>query len=319
MHEFSDLGSNVPKKKPVKENDLITKEPEVETSKPDLLSSSDEDDDWAKIKKRHKETTKSFDDLFNDNKNVDISDKKDSSDNKKNEIDSFKRQLDEIKKELQNVTEEQKSEQNDFHEKMVANNAKIKALEDSKAKLQKLRQLAATKLDETKKELQNMTEEQKSKQKDFQEKMVAQNAKIKALEGSKAKLQKLKQLLATTIFLANAKGENLESLLKLEIEDLFSKYDQSIIVKNSYKDKYEETIETLSEVKTKLQLQMQQKELYEKQHNEMMDILNIPEENRGFASILPAIQHLKSSLSVIQEQAETNHYTNAQTQIGSIL
>ena len=173
-------------------------------------------------------------------------------------------------------------------------------------------------LDETKKELQTMKEE-KSEQNYLREEMVAKDVRIIELEDSKAKLQKLKQLLATTIFLANAKGENLESLLKLEIEDLFSKYDQSIIVKNSYKDKYEETIETLSEVKIKLQLQMQQKELYEKQHNEMMDILNIPEENRGFASILPAIQHLKSSLSVIQEQAETNHYTNAQTQIGSIL
>ena len=132
-------------------------------------------------------------------------------------------------------------------------------------------------------------------------------------------MQKLKQLLATTIFLANPKGENLESLLKLEIEDLFSKYDQSVMVKKSFKDKYEETIETLSEVKTKLQLQIQQNKLYEKQHNEMMDILNISAENRSFASILPAIQHLKSSLSVIQEQAETNHYTNAQTQIESIL
>ena len=172
-------------------------------------------------------------------------------------------------------------------------------------------------LNETKKELQAMKEE-KSEQNDVQEEMVAKDVRIKELEESKAKLQKLKQLLATTIFLANPKGENLESLLKLEIEDLFSKYDQSVMVKKSFKDKYEETIETLSEVKTKLQLQIQQNKLYEKQHNEMMDILNISAENRSFASILPAIQHLKSSLSVIQEQAETNHYTNAQTQIGSM-
>ena len=173
-------------------------------------------------------------------------------------------------------------------------------------------------LDETKKELQAMKEE-KSEQNYLGEEMVAKDVRIKELEDSKAKLQKMKQLLATTIFLANPKGENLESLLKLEIEDLFSKYDQGVMAKKSFKDKYEETIETLSEVKTKLQLQMKQKELYEKQHGEMMDILNIPVENRSFASILPAIQHLKSSLSVIQEQAETNHYTNAQTQIGSML
>ena len=73
-------------------------------------------------------------------------------------------------------------------------------------------------------------------------------------------------------------------------------------------------------MKTKLLLQRQQKELYEKQHIEMMEILNIPVENRGFATstILPAIQHLKNSLSLMQEQAETNHYTNAQALIESI-
>ena len=71
-------------------------------------------------------------------------------------------------------------------------------------------------------------------------------------------------------------------------------------------------------MKTKLLLQRQQKELYEKQHIEMMEILNIPVENRGFDTILPAIQDLKNSLSVMQEQAETNHYTNAQALIESI-
>ena len=84
------------------------------------------------------------------------------------------------------------------------------------------------------------------------------------------------------------------------------------------KEKYEETIETLSEVKTKLILQRQQKELYEKQHIKMMEILNIPVENRGFDTILTAIQDLKNSLSLMQEQAETNHYTNAQALIESI-
>jgi hypothetical protein len=63
---------------------------------------------------------------------------------------------------------------------------------------------------------------------------------------------------------------------------------------------------------------MQQKELYEKQQIEMMEILNIPVENRGFATILTAIQHLTKSLSLMQEQAETNHYTNAQALIETI-
>ena len=71
-------------------------------------------------------------------------------------------------------------------------------------------------------------------------------------------------------------------------------------------------------MKTKLILQRQQKELYEKQHIEMIEILDIPTENRSFATILPAIQDLKKSLSLMQEQAETNHYTNAQALIESI-
>ena len=89
-------------------------------------------------------------------------------------------------------------------------------------------------LDETKKELQAMKEE-KSEQNYLREEMVAKDLRIKELEDSKAKLQKLKQLLATKVFLVNPKGENLESLINLEIEDLFSKYDQSAMVKDAFK------------------------------------------------------------------------------------
>ena len=90
-------------------------------------------------------------------------------------------------------------------------------------------------LDETTKELQNMREGQKSKQNDLQVKIDAQDLKIEILEDSKAKLQKLKQILATKVFLVNPKGENLESLINLEIEDLFSKYDQSVMVEDAFK------------------------------------------------------------------------------------
>ena len=41
----------------------------------ELISCSDEDD-WTEIANKTKETIKSFDDLFNDNKNDDNSDKK---------------------------------------------------------------------------------------------------------------------------------------------------------------------------------------------------------------------------------------------------
>ena len=82
LPELSDSDCNVPKKKPLKEDDdLVTKkiekEAEVETSKPEKVHfSSSDDDDWTSVANKTKETIKSFDDLFNDNKNDDNSDKK---------------------------------------------------------------------------------------------------------------------------------------------------------------------------------------------------------------------------------------------------
>ena len=46
--------------------------------------------------------------------------------------------------------------------------------------------------------------------------------------------------------------------------------------------KIEELTETLNDVKTKLQLQVEQRTSYEKLHGEIMDILSIPEGNRFF-------------------------------------
>merc|ERR1712037_688023 len=82
LPELSDSDCNVPKKKPLKEDDdlltkKIEKEPEVETSKPEKVHfSSSDDDDWTSVANKTKESIKSFDDLFNDNKNNDNSDKK---------------------------------------------------------------------------------------------------------------------------------------------------------------------------------------------------------------------------------------------------
>ena len=58
----------------------------------------------------------------------------------------------------------------------------------------------------------------------------------------------------------------------------------------------------------------------ENQLNEIMDILNIPGENRSFAYILPAIKNLVAQNRkncVGLEQEETEHYTNATALIHS--
>ena len=69
----------------------------------------------------------------------------------------------------------------------------------------------------------------------------------------------------------------------------------------------------LNDVKNKLKLQSEQRELYEKQHCEMMKILNIPTKNQCFSNILPAIRELKESF----EKNEIAHYEIAESVLKS--
>ena len=124
------------------------------------------------------------------------------------------------------------------------------------------------------------------------------------------KAQKITDQLVVKIF--RATGDNLQSLMSLNPEELISRYEQ---VTNS--DKVEEISENLADLKNKLNLQIIQKEAYEKQHLEIMEVLNIPEENRCFANILPSVIALKENLNKIQEQNETEHYSHAQGVIES--
>ena len=124
------------------------------------------------------------------------------------------------------------------------------------------------------------------------------------------KAQKITDQLVVKIF--RATGDNLQSLMSLKPEELISRYEQ---VTNS--DKVEEISENLADLKNKLNLQIILKEAYEKQHLEIMEVLNIPEENRCFANILPSVIALKESLSKIQEQNEVELYSHAQDVIES--
>ena len=130
---------------------------------------------------------------------------------------------------------------------------------------------------------------------------------------SLAKFHKIKEILATKIFLANASDENLISLLNDDIEKLFEKYDQ-IVTSTKDSEKLKEITETLADVKVKLLLQTKQRELYYKQLNEIMDFLNFSKNNRCFGDILPALKELKESCE-LQEKIETDHYSKAQSLI----
>ena len=63
----------------------------------------------------------------------------------------------------------------------------------------------------------------------------------------------------------------------------------------------------LADLKSKLNLQIFKRENYEAKHEEIMNFLEMPVENRYIANILPAIRSLK-----IYEQGEIDQYSNAE-------
>jgi DNA primase len=120
-----------------------------------------------------------------------------------------------------------------------------------------------------------------------------------SLEESLAKYQKLKQLLATKIFQTNPSNEDLIALLNLEIEELFERYDQILRFNKSDRFKVKEEVECTVKDK-KLDLQILQRELYEKELDGIMDVLQMPSGDRNYTNILPMIKGLL-------QQVDTDH------------
>ena len=221
------------------------------------------------------------------------------------------------------------------HENLTSTESKLKSELEKNKKLNfditKMRfQLKKVKQNhaETRSEMKNMKtdlqidiqalEEEKDELKkdliDLQTEIDTKNNRIQSLEFSEIETQKIKNFLATKIFLNDSTNENLQSLLNLEMSELFTKYEM-IVTGNEAK--LQEIIETLADVRTKLNLQAYKREAYEKQHTEIMTILNIPEKNQCFANILPAINSLKESNSEMNDQIEAQLYENAEIAITS--
>ena len=110
------------------------------------------------------------------------------------------------------------------------------------------------------------------------------------------------------VFLSNTTNQNLQHLLDLDINELFEKFEHVSQAKTQ-NGQLEETLEALNDFKSKLNIQIEQRELYEKQHREIMDLLNISNENQCFDNTLQAIRDLKESL----EQNESAHYEHAES------
>ena len=247
------------------------------------------------------------------------------------------------KKALEKSNAEAKVELEKMETQLQTEVASKKSMEKSLAKYQKLKQLVATKIidnedqgsenyvewfelnskiqalemanDEAKNKLETeaasakialekLKAEAKVELEKVENKLQTEVASKKSLEDSLAKYQKLKQLLATKIFQSNPSNEDLIALLNLEIEKLFEKYEEVIIRFNqSDSVKVEEEIDCTVKDK-KLDLQILQRELYEKELDAIMDVLKMPSGDRNYTGILPMIKDLL-------QQVDTDHCTNA--------
>ena len=76
--------------------------------------------------------------------------------------------------------------------------------------------------------------------------------------------------------------------------------------------KLKEAKDSVKEVKSLLDLNMEKRESYEKQHYRIMDTLNISKDNGSFMDILPAINRLKESLNKTNVKNEANLLSIAQ-------
>ena len=88
-----------------------------------------------------------------------------------------------------------------------------------------------------------------------------------------------------------------------------SRYEQVVVGTDS---KLKEAKDSVKEVKSLLDLNMEKRESYEKEHYRIMDTLNISKENGSFIDILPAINRLKESLNKTNVQNEANLLSIAQ-------
>ena len=191
----------------------------------------------------------------------------------------------------------------------------IKKVEKEKGELQLEAEKNKTKIVEMKESNAKVLAEVKSKMKN-----------LEVLMNSDHKLKRLKDLLAAKVLLFDPNNEKFDHLRNLEVAELFSKYENTYKVNDSFKEKYEEIKEKLRsqtekneqiveanekliKVRAKLNLQKERNEFLDKILNEIMDILSIPGKNRSFSYIIPAIENLQESVCKCHEQKETEHYT----------
>ena len=181
--------------------------------------------------------------------------------------------------------------------------ASKKFLEESLAS--KIQTLEFTKIEleievaSAQKALEELKAESKLDLETVEDQLQTEVASKKSLEESLAKYRKLRQDWVVKVYQSDPSNEDLDTLLSLEPDKLFKKYEQI----TSDRIKLEETTDTLQDVKNKLKLQTAKRGIYEKQLSEIRAVLHLSDENCNFANILPVVKELL-------EQNETNHCSN---------
>ena len=155
----------------------------------------------------------------------------------------------------------------------------------------------------TRKALEELKAESKVELEKVENQLQTEVALKKSVEESMAKYRKIRQDWAIKVFQSDPSNEDLDNLLSLEPEKLFKKYEQVMKFNDSNIVKIEGEIDDTIKDK-KLNLQILQRELYEKELDGIMDVLQMPSGDRNYTNILPMIKNLL-------QQVDTDHCTNA--------
>jgi hypothetical protein len=126
-------------------------------------------------------------------------------------------------------------------------------------------------------------------------------SKLEAMEELSNKFRQITQDWAIKVYQSNPSNEDLAKLLSLEPEKLFEKYEQITKFNESNMVKDEEVDYAMKD--KKLNLQILQRELYEKELDKIMDVLKMPLGDRNYTNVLPMIKDLL-------QQVDTDYYTN---------
>jgi outer membrane murein-binding lipoprotein Lpp len=143
------------------------------------------------------------------------------------------------------------------------------------------------------------------------------------------KLKKFKVKLRISLKETKAENERIQGMAKISTDlvtalnksssQLQEQVEQLYAEKKATDDRAKEATERLQEVKTKLKLQYEMQHNFEKQQEEIIALLNIPQTTDGqrFHGLMQALRKLKHNYSQLLEENEVNNYSMADEHINA--